>query len=225
MAMSLSSTFTGRVVSVNEKGLKLEGHDERKREEARVRAARQRARLGKEAVAAYNQEYRRKNAEPLKAKQREYRQKNQERHRAAVRSWQIEHADRRRAYMQEYYGENRARLLAQSAQYKRANPDAVRAWNARRAALKRSAPINDLTRQQWAALKRAYHQRCAYCGLHTNALTMDHVTPLIQRGSHTARNIVPACAPCNFRKNRYAPLPVSVLPLWSDLAPAIWSQS
>jgi 5-methylcytosine-specific restriction endonuclease McrA len=71
--------------------------------------------------------------------------------------------------------------------------------NRRRA--RATSGANDLTREQWAALKLAYGFRCVYCDKKTKRLTMDHVVPLSKGGEHTARNIVPACGPCNSKKN------------------------
>lgn len=87
---------------------------------------------------------------------------------------------------------------------------------AKRAA--RRAPVSDLTGAQWSALKRAYRQRCAYCGLSPKSLAKDHVVPLSRGGWHSAINIVPACGSCNSRKHVGPALPVVVLPCWSDLA-------
>jgi 5-methylcytosine-specific restriction endonuclease McrA len=80
------------------------------------------------------------------------------------------------------------------------HPESVRVRNQRRRAVKRNAPVNDLTAAQWRAIKTAYGQRCAYCH-RRRKLTMDHVVPLSKGGSHTASNVVPACGPCNSAKN------------------------
>ncbi len=41
---------------------------------------------------------------------------------------------------------------------------------------------------------------CQYCGRKMRTLTLDHVIPRRQGGSHTWENLVAACAPCNRRK-------------------------
>ena len=57
------------------------------------------------------------------------------------------------------------------------------------------------------ALQLAFDHRCAYCDRRRKGrLTQDHVTPLSKGGSHTASNIVPACASCNSRKHTGPPL-------------------
>lgn len=81
-----------------------------------------------------------------------------------------------------------------------AHPESKAVREQKRRARKAGA-VNDFTRKQWEALKVAYGHRCVYCGEHTKRLTMDHVIPISKGGEHTARNIVPACGPCNTRKN------------------------
>jgi 5-methylcytosine-specific restriction endonuclease McrA len=57
------------------------------------------------------------------------------------------------------------------------------------------------TREEWTELKAQYGGRCAYCGLPTSRLTVDHVVPLSRGGSNYITNIRPACKPCNSRKS------------------------
>jgi len=41
---------------------------------------------------------------------------------------------------------------------------------------------------------------CQYCGKKTQDLTLDHVVPRRQNGSHSWNNVVAACTRCNLRK-------------------------
>lgn len=41
---------------------------------------------------------------------------------------------------------------------------------------------------------------CQYCGKKTQALTLDHVVPRRQYGTHTWENVVAACSRCNLKK-------------------------
>lgn len=81
------------------------------------------------------------------------------------------------------------------------------------------APISDLTRAQWRAIKALYGQRCAYCCLVFDRLTMDHVIPLAKGGSHTASNVVPACRVCNSRKGTRLITPTLLFEYTGDLHP------
>ena len=103
--------------------------------------------------------------------------------------------------------------------YRLANPDKTRAAKARRRAAQRRSPLNDLTAPQWREITAAYGHRCVYCGVQPRQLEMDHITPLLHGGPHTASNVVPACGPCNNRKHT-GPPPVPVQPLLLTLAPA-----
>jgi 5-methylcytosine-specific restriction endonuclease McrA len=61
----------------------------------------------------------------------------------------------------------------------------------------------DLTPEQWEAIEDFYRDYlvvwCAYCEL-AMASQQDHVRPLSKGGLHTASNVVPSCARCNYRK-------------------------
>ena len=50
---------------------------------------------------------------------------------------------------------------------------------------------------------------CQYCGKKVPDLTLDHVVPRRQHGSHTWENVVAACNRCNLRKAGRTPRPGS----------------
>lgn len=52
----------------------------------------------------------------------------------------------------------------------------------------------------WAAIRRAFDESCAYCGSRGDALHADHVIPLSIGGANDYGNILPACARCNLAK-------------------------
>ena len=88
--------------------------------------------------------------------------------------------------------------------YGKAFPEVSRAASARRRAL-RSGAQTTLTLAQWRAIIAGYKNRCAYCGVKSENLTQDHVTPLSRGGHHIAENVVPACMPCNAHKHTGPP--------------------
>jgi len=59
--------------------------------------------------------------------------------------------------------------------------------------------VNDLTADEWAALKAAWHG-CAYCGATDGPLQRDCVLAISRGGRYTVDNVVPACASCNTSK-------------------------
>ena len=58
---------------------------------------------------------------------------------------------------------------------------------------------NDLSGDQWAALKTAWGG-CAYCGESTSPMQRDCVLALSRGGRYTLDNVVPACGSCNSSK-------------------------
>lgn len=48
--------------------------------------------------------------------------------------------------------------------------------------------------------KADFDHCCAYCGLRTKDLTIDHVIPRSQEGTNEPNNLLPACKPCNESK-------------------------
>jgi len=59
--------------------------------------------------------------------------------------------------------------------------------------------VNDLTPDEWAALKAAWNG-CAYCGAADGPLQRDCVLAISRGGRYTIDNVVPACATCNASK-------------------------
>jgi 5-methylcytosine-specific restriction endonuclease McrA len=74
-----------------------------------------------------------------------------------------------------------------------------RARAARKRKRRVNAVVNDLTGEQWAALKQAW-QGCAYCGATDSPLQRDCVMAISRGGRYTVDNVVPACAACNTSK-------------------------
>jgi 5-methylcytosine-specific restriction endonuclease McrA len=70
---------------------------------------------------------------------------------------------------------------------------------ARRRKRRVSAVVNDLTAEEWAALKAAW-KGCAYCGATGGPLQRDCVMAISRGGRYTVDNVVPACASCNTSK-------------------------
>ena len=73
--------------------------------------------------------------------------------------------------------------------------------------LKREKTRARALRQSGWWKRRIADGRCHYCGRHVgvNALTMDHVVPLIRGGRSVRGNLVPACKDCNSKKQSLLP--------------------
>jgi 5-methylcytosine-specific restriction endonuclease McrA len=74
-----------------------------------------------------------------------------------------------------------------------------RARAARRRQRRLGRVVNDLSDQEWAALKDAWNG-CAYCGATDRPLQRDCVMAISRGGRYTVDNVVPACAACNTSK-------------------------
>ena len=118
-----------------------------------------------------------------------------------------------------YYYRHQDRLIVRVLWYRKTHPEIDKQNKARRRAQKASAPLNDFTAAQWREIKAVYGHRCVYCGKKPHVLTMDHIIPLSQDGSHTWSNIVPACRSCNSRKGAKPPLQ-PLQPLMFLIAPS-----
>lgn len=103
----------------------------------------------------------------------------------------------------DYYHRNIHKARAKVQRWKRNNP-AKRSAQHYRERVRWATVPQDLTEQQWSAIKAAYGYRCAYCRRHRR-LTQDHVIPVSKGGQHTASNIVPACQSCNSSKGARLP--------------------
>ncbi|MCV7424192.1 HNH endonuclease [Mycobacterium yunnanensis] len=74
-----------------------------------------------------------------------------------------------------------------------------RARAARRRKRRMDGAQNDLTTQEWTAI-RALWGGCAYCGASDRPLQRDCVMAISRGGRYTLDNVVPACAACNASK-------------------------
>lgn len=52
----------------------------------------------------------------------------------------------------------------------------------------------------WEQALRDYGHQCAFCGVHDEPLTVDHIVPISRGGGNWQWNVRPLCAPCNGNK-------------------------
>ena len=110
------------------------------------------------------------------------------------------HPERAREIARLAYERHREKRLALAARWAEANPQRKAAAEQRRRAAKRGTGGDGVEAVAWLALIAAAGGRCNYCG-EIRRLTMDHRIPLSRGGRHEIANIIPACKPCNSRKN------------------------
>lgn len=145
---------------------------------------------------AYNRAYYAAHREHMIASQREN-----------VRAWATAHPEscRRKSWKHRHSTPERKQAFREYRQARwAANLEKERTSSAilsqRQRALKRNAPGNGVTREQWSIIKEEYGQRCAYCAAITKP-AMDHIEPLNRGGAHDIENVAPACKACNSSKN------------------------
>jgi len=162
----------------------------------------------------YNADYAARHRDRRSVTDRLWREANPERYRVAQNAWREANAERKAAYAKAWVAANREQYMARKAAWRKANreheraytrawmnahPEQVRVSVARRRARKYTDA--DLTAEQWLAILAEFDNRCAYCSAAGVPLQLEHMTPLVRGGRHTASNVVPACGPCNRAKH------------------------
>lgn len=105
---------------------------------------------------------------------------------------------KKRAHMETY--RLRPEVVESSKKWLRENHDWTILQVEKRRAILRAVPAT-LTVEEWQEVKKAFDNRCAYCGRDVDKLTMDHVIPLTRGGGHVRENVAPACLSCNSSKH------------------------
>jgi 5-methylcytosine-specific restriction endonuclease McrA len=159
---------------------------------------------------AWEREHYARNREKQKARKLAYYHANRELAAERSRRYREANPEKRAETWARWYAKNRERV--QIANRQRYDAEVHRAWrNAnrekyreiqlrRRARLAKAAGA-DYTNERLIRARFSYYgNRCRYCGAEGD-LEVDHVIPLARGGSHWPANIVPACSPCNKRKN------------------------
>jgi 5-methylcytosine-specific restriction endonuclease McrA len=128
--------------------------------------------------------------------------RNPEKAREAMRRWREGHRDEKRKRDRErsrsLYRRDPEGIKARLRAYWEAHPEGRRAKDHRYRARRRNAS-GVFTGLEWAALLESYGHRCGYCGA-SGQLQADHRIPLSRGGTNSIANIIPACGPCNQRK-------------------------
>ena len=111
-----------------------------------------------------------------------------------------------REYQRAYSEGNTEDVRKRRRLYEQNNPDMRRAARHRRRALIRNNG-GIFTAKELIAMRAAQNGICAYCQrqLNPQALTIDHVIPLLYSGRNEAANIVLACGKCNHSKGARTP--------------------
>lgn len=105
----------------------------------------------------------------------------------------------KRTYYRNYKKDNKEKLQKYVVKYRQENRDKMNWYSQkRRADMKRLEAT--LTVKQWEQIKKAFDNKCAYCGKEI-PLEQEHFIALSEGGEYTHNNIIPACRSCNASKN------------------------
>ncbi|MBA3874669.1 MAG: HNH endonuclease [Anaerolineae bacterium] len=146
-------------------------------------------------------EYRRKNRTRINLKRKENRSSDLEATNKYNRDYRKRNPEIYRESGRKHYALHRDRVLAGIRDYARRNQPRIRMIRHRYKDRKESLP-NTLTANQWLQVVEYFQNRCAYCGILTDLLTIEHVVPVSNPAciGTVAHNIIPACYTCNASK-------------------------
>lgn len=124
---------------------------------------------------------------------------NKQRTAATRRERYLRRRDELLAYNREWNRTHRGACDRATDEWRKRNPEKLKAQKFRRWLREATAPGNDYTTTSMILQRiEVYGGRCYYCRM--DADTIDHRIPLSRGGSHLPANLVPACRSCNSRK-------------------------
>lgn len=135
-------------------------------------------------------EWKKRNPEKVREQKRRYREK----HAAEIKDYRnSEKGKALRKAAKKRFRENHAeQIKEEKRRYVAKNPDVRLAWNRnRRARIKGNG--GKITKTEWRTVLDKYGHKCLYPGCERTDVTMDHVVPLSQGGTHSADNVQPLC--------------------------------
>lgn len=161
----------------------------------------------REEINATRRAQRAENPEKFRTQEKSAYYNRLEAKRASARASYAKHKDRRRAVWAAAYAadpERRRRALERTRDWREANPERRAqldraSWHRWRSRLKDGVSAG-VSAKEWRSILDVFGHACAYCLASGVPLTRDHVEPLSRGGRDVVDNVVPACAPCNFRK-------------------------
>lgn len=186
-------------------------------------------RLGQKAHYATNQEmriakqraYREANPEKVKESSAKSWEKNKEKYKAATKAWREAHKDYIKSKNTVYYAEHGHKMRDKINEYRRANPEQMRAYeaslraanpavhraqDAKRRARKLAAG-GSYTAADVQSLMGLQSGKCAVCRCCIKkAYHVDHIEPLARGGSNDRLNLQILCKPCNLSKSARDPI-------------------
>lgn len=140
------------------------------------------------------------NRESIAAYNKAYGKANRERYNRNWQRWCERHLELHREQSREYQRENKAARYAYQKEWRKLNPEKVRALRARRDAVKRGQG-QALDADEILQMYEDQGGLCAYCESPLfGTYHVDHMTPVSRGGRDSWENLAITCPTCNMRK-------------------------
>jgi 5-methylcytosine-specific restriction endonuclease McrA len=124
---------------------------------------------------------------------------------AKGKTWRQAHPELLAARARKNYLANKGKVNQRAKEWKKKNPAKVKAMLVAREVLRRNG-TGVCTAADLRAKKTKQKGRCFYCQAPLKGYgSVDHYIPIALGGTHDPQNIVLACLPCNWRKNKLPP--------------------
>lgn len=148
----------------------------------------------KEKVKELNRAY--KKTKKYQEQQREYRRNNREHINKCSSDWQKENKERRNKYVKEWMSRNPDKQPIYSRTYQLKHPEKSIGSSKKRREIFKSIK-GSFNLHEWNDLVSKTGNKCLRCGKNGVKLTIDHVVPITEGGTHYISNIQPLCRRCN----------------------------
>ena len=135
-----------------------------------------------------------KECERLSSK--DWKQKNKQKACANAKSWRAKNKIAWSQIQQKSYQQNKPKRQRAMADYRKANPEKLRAYANNRRTLELAAKSFLITTKD---LRRLLAKDCVYCKQKPSQ-HIDHIIPLSKGGDNSIGNLTGACATCNLSK-------------------------
>lgn len=149
-----------------------------------------------------------------KIKYKKHYEANKKKINSKIKQYKENNKEKKKQQAKEYYQKNREAILEKNktryrnkldyytkvhAEYRSTHKEQSAMLSARYKARKKNT-LCTLTNSQWEEIKKAFDNKCAYCGKE-KVLHKEHFIPVKNGGDFTCNNIIPACKSCNSSKN------------------------
>lgn len=134
------------------------------------------------------------------AKRKQYYANNRERILEYGKNYREDNKQRRAIQARQYRQDNKEVISQKQRQRRANNKEIYNGYVATRRARQRNATIENLPTDYFKIILKFYDNQCGLCST-TDRLTLDHVIPLSEGGTHSMSNFGILCLSCNSIKN------------------------